>query len=285
MNPSTIVHGLRSMKRLKRAIDEGFTEETNAMRIGTGNHALLLEPEEFENRFVVVPDFHFDVANLRAAKRKDEPIEDRRTDSRATSYVKQKVAEFAAMNRGKSFIGESEYQSCLRSIESIRSRPAMRQLVDSSSKEVTVLGEIQGVEFKGRIDLLNAETICDLKNTANVEKRAFGRVFANLKYAFKLSIYRELVRQSTGRILEVSIICQELSGDFDNTLVPVPSIVLDDAYDQVQQVVSKYRDAEENDYWPGVDGGQDYYELYVPQWAMEDNEDVALDWSGVDDAV
>jgi len=269
--------------RSRIAIYEGFTEETNAMRIGTGNHALLLEPEAFESRFVVVPDFHLDADNLRAAKRKDEPIEDRRTDSKATSYVKQKVAEFAALNRGKSSIGESEYQSCLRSIESIRSRPKMRQLVESSSKEVTVLGEIQGVNFKGRIDLLNTETICDLKNTANVEKRAFGRVFANLKYAFKLSIYRELVRQSTGRTLEVSIICQELSGDFDNTLVPVPSIVLDDAYDQVLRVVGDYRDALANDYWPGVDGGQDYYELYVPQWAMEDNEDVMIEYQGVDE--
>lgn len=51
MNGSTLVHGFKSMLRLRRAIYEGFPEETDAMRLGTGIHTLLLEPKEFEKRF------------------------------------------------------------------------------------------------------------------------------------------------------------------------------------------------------------------------------------------
>ena len=80
MNPSTLVHGIKSMRRLRRAIQDGFPEESNAMRLGSGIHALLLEPDEFDKRFVVMPTFHLDAANTTA---KGE-----RTDSKLTNYYK-----------------------------------------------------------------------------------------------------------------------------------------------------------------------------------------------------
>ena len=268
MNPSTLVAGVHSMKRLKRRIDEGFSEETNPMRMGSGTHALLMEPDQFEDRFVVVPDFHKDPDNV--TKKGD------RSESKVTDYYKFKIAEFATENEGKTFLSRSQYDSCLYAIESIWSRPVMRELVQSSAKEVTVFGDILSVPFKGRLDLLNATTITDLKTTNSVHKRTFGRMFANLHYAFKLSIYRELVRQNTDGVLDVMLITQELDGDFDNALVPVPDIVLDNAFSQVKDTVRKYKECLASNRWPGVDGGEDYYELYLPQWTLEDAED--LDW-------
>jgi hypothetical protein len=277
MNPSTLVAGCKSMLSLYNRINEGFQEETNAMRLGSGSHALLLEPEEFEKRFCVMPDFHLSANNLREAKNKSESFEDRRTDSKATKFYKREVAAFAADNPDKTIIGRTQYDQCLRAIESIWDRPRMRELVESSAKEVTVYGEICGIECKGRLDLLNRKKFADLKNTVSVAKRDFGRVFMRLRYDFKLAFYRELVRQNWGDTLDCEIICQELSGDFDNTLVPVPREVLDNAYAKVVEVMTQYKRCLETNKWPGVDGGSDYYELYVPQWAMEDVED--LDWS------
>ena len=268
MNPSTLVAGVHSMKRLKSRIDEGFPEETNAMRKGSGGHALLLEPDQFEKRFVVVPDFNLDPDNVTG--------KGDRSESKATTYYKFKIAEFARDNDSKTFLSRKDYDNCLYAVESIHSRPAMRELVTSSLKEVTVYGEILGVPFKGRLDLLNTTTISDLKNTASVHKRAFGRTFANLHYAFKLSIYRELVRQNTNRVLDVMLLTQELDGDFDNALVPVPDIVLDNAFERVEAVVKQYKSCLASGRWPGVDGGSEYYELYLPQWTLEDAED--LDW-------
>jgi hypothetical protein len=158
----------------------------------------------------------------------------------------------------------------------------MRELVKSSAKEVTVYGEILGVECKGRLDLLNHTTIADLKTTPNVHKRKFGRVFSDLHYAFKLAFYRELVRQNWGGEHEVQLITQELTGDFDNALVEVPAIVLDNAWTKVVQVMQDYKRCLETNRWPGVDKGEDYYELYVPNWAMGGDEE--FDWSSTVEA-
>ena len=282
MNPSTLVAGCKSMLSLRNLIREGFREETNAMRMGSGAHALLLEPQQFEERFCVMPDLHLSEQNLRESKYKGEPDEERQTNSKATKFYKREVAVFAKDNPNKTIIGRTQYDQCLRAIEAIWARPKMRELVESSAKEVTVYGEILGVECKGRLDLLNKTTIADLKTTPNVHKKAFGRIFSNLNYAFKLAFYRELVRQNWGGELSVELITQELTGDFDNALVPVPREVLDNAWDRVVEVMQAYKRCQETNVWPGVDGGKDYYELDIPNWAMDGDEE--FDWKSTVEA-
>lgn len=286
MNPSTLVAGCKSMLSLRNLIRDGFKEETNPMRMGSGAHALLLEPYQFQERFCVMPDFHLSPQNLRKPKYKNEPDEDRISTSRGTEFCEREVALFVADNPGKTILGQTQYDQCLRAIEAIWARPKMRELVESSAKEVTVYGEILGVECKGRLDLLNKTTIADLKTTPNVHKRKFGRVFGDLNYAFKLAFYRELVRQNMAQSFldqcDVMLITQELTGDFDNALVPVPAIVLDNAWDKVVEVIKDYKRCLETNEWPGVDGGKDHYELDIPNRAMDGDEE--FDWSSTVEA-
>lgn len=277
MNPSTLVYGIKSVRSMKRVMDKGFTEETNAMRLGTGIHALLLEPDEFEERFVVMPPFNLDKENLRAPKRKDEPIIDRMTDSKQTSYYKAKVAEFHEANQGKCIIDRHQYDTALTCIEAINSRDHFRELVESCEKEVTLTGEIDGVPFKGRVDLLRDGVIADLKTTKDVAQ--FGRTFFELSYAFKLSIYRELARQN-GYDCEVKVIAQETKDDFDNALFVVPSELLDTAMSNVMLVIAQYKQAMETGVWPGWDRGEKEVALEIPRWAQKQME--ALDWSNVE---
>jgi exodeoxyribonuclease VIII len=284
MNASTIVHGAKSMLHLKRAIDGGFPEETDAMRLGTGIHALLLEPDEFESRFVVMPAYELDADNLRAAKRKDEPIESRKTKSKATNYYEAKVDKFIANNSDRTILTRKQYDQALHCIESISSRPYIVERLKECEREVTLLGSVANVPFKGRLDLLRTKRplIIDLKTTANIDKHAFGRTFMNLQYDWKLAIYRELATQQLGKRPDVAVITVEPSGDYDCAYVPVPEIVLDNAWSKVLTTVGKYIQAKNKNEWPGVDGGKDRYELAVPNWAMDDDEE--MDWSQVPQA-
>jgi hypothetical protein len=263
MNPSTLVAGLKSMLKLKRAIAGGMYEESNAMRIGTGIHALLLEPDEFESRFVVMPDFHLHEENVTK--------DGKRSSSTATTYYKEKVAEFVKQASGKSVLTRSEYDQCLMCIESLHSRPAISKLITESSHEVTVYGEIEGVEFKGRIDALTTDCIVDLKTTADVSPLVFGRRFFSLGYDFKLAIYRELVRQNMEGVNDVKVIAQEPSGDFDNCLHPIYPEILDMAFQRVLGVVRQYKECLATNVWPGVDGGQDEIDLWVPSYVIDDS--------------
>lgn len=268
MNPSTMVHGhTRSMKRLKRAIDGKIEYKSEPVFIGIGVHALLLEPEAFEASYVVMPDFHREPGNVTG---KGEPSE-----SKATTYYKTREAEFKKESTGRTVIPRYQYDTCLTCIEALQSRPRIREMIASSNHEVTVEGEIEGIEFKGRIDALLPSVILDLKTTSTVDHRKFGRRFFDLGYDFKLSIYRELVRQSTVSVRQVKVIVQEVDGDFDNVVMPVPEEVLDNAFSNVMRTVTRYKRCMETGYWPGVDDGQDEVDLFVPDYVLHQD----LDWT------
>jgi len=241
------------------------------MRIGTGVHALLLEPEQFASRFVIMPDYHLDEDNVTG---KGE-----RSESKATSYYKSRCREFCTANRDKLILSQDDFNKSLTCISALRRRPAIRKHLEGANTEVTVLGEIEGVEFKGRIDILKPNAIVDLKTTNDVTPRLFGRTFANFHYAEKLAIYRELVRQNSVGIRDVFIIAQEPDGDFDNCVIPIPEVVLDNGLERVQRLVRDYKQCLATDVWPGVDRGEDEVALYVPQWAMEDAGDELVEWS------
>lgn len=271
MNPSTLVHGCHSMRRLKRYID-GQRKETPEMVLGVAMHTLLLEPEEFEARHCKMPDFHLDPGNVK--------VNGEQTESKASKYYKARVAEFTTANQGKSIIGQYQYDTLLYAIESIRSRPHLSRLIDSCSREQTIEQDLLGVPFKGRVDLIKKGLIVDLKSTANCHKFAFGRVFSNQKYDFKLAIYRELYRSQYQEDCKVGIICAEIDGDFDCCYVPVPPIVLDNAMEKVVRVLCEYQKCVASGVWPGVDGGKEEYELAIPNWAMEDDEE-SVDWQAI----
>jgi hypothetical protein len=195
------------------------------------------------------------------------------------------MKEFATENAGRKFLTRKQYDSALYAIEAIRSRQHLVQIIDRCDKEVTLRGNLFGIPAKGRCDLIDVPhgEIIDLKTVASCEKYAFGRSFVNLNIAFKMSIYRELARQQYGREFQCSIICQETGGDFDNTYVPIPGIVLDNAFrdsdsgrKSVEWVCKKYLECQETGNWPGVDGGALIYDLVIPNWAMSD--DTELDW-------
>lgn len=270
MNPSTLVAGFKSMLHLKRTIDGEVFKETDKMRFGHRVHCLLLEPERFEAEHVVMPSFHLDDGNVTGKGAK--------STSKATAYYKEQVALFESENAGREIISRQDYDKALHMIEAVRSNDMARAWLEAGETEVTVLGEILGVPFRGRIDLL-ADCIVDLKNTNDATPRLFGNIFARFRYAEKLSIYRELVRQAMGNSPDVWVVAQEDNGDFDTVVYRVPEIVLDMAFEQVVALVERYKDCRECGVWPGLQDGMPYLEIAVPNWAMPEN--AGLDWSDV----
>lgn len=273
MNPSTLAHGKKSMRQLKAVIDGGFYEETNAMRLGTGIHALTLEPEDFEATFAVVPDFHLDPQNKTG---KGE-----RSESKATSYYKDKVMEFEIANRGKSIIDSTEYRKAMRACMAIAEHPTASRLVKLGQKEQTVFGEIEGVLFKGRMDLVDLElqgVITDVKTTASCDPKLFASVCARLCYVFKMSIYRELVRQNTHAELDVKVIAQETSGAYDTVVYDVDPDDLDREFEEVKRILGKYQEAKERNCWPGIDCGAASLPLRMPSWSVKSEDEEAFDW-------
>ncbi len=84
----------------------------------------------------------------------------------------------------------------------------------NGEKQVIMTGEIFGVPFKIKVDVLGKNKICDLKTCASITETQFNPVrgqretFAEFyDYDLQGAIYQEIVRQNTGKTLPFFLAC------------------------------------------------------------------------------
>ena len=160
------------------------------------------------------------------------------------------------------------------------SKPLARKILETcgENKEVTLEGEICGVPFKGRVDILCPSIIADLKTCNSIENRAFGGDCVKYGYNFKMALYQELVRQNSCH-RQCVYIAVEKSAPYDVCVRPIPDDLLAVKLRQAKKILERYKICLESGVWPGVDQGNDDELLYVPEYEYDEEPD----WSPVDE--
>ena len=137
--------------------------------------------------------------------------------------------------------------------------------------------------FKGRIDVLGTDFICDLKTCQSCSPEKFKYDFRDYGYGLKLAGYRALYKKEFGSLPEVYIVAAETSDDFDVCVYPVPSHVLDNYWIRLKSLLLGYKECRETGRWPGVDDGDESVILPIVEYGMNEVPETPLDWTGVED--
>ncbi len=270
MNPSTLKAARKSMLHLATTIMGGFRDATPEMEFGTAMHFMTLEYEKFEEHFVVVPEFHTSPENVDG--------KGKRSESKNTTWHRERIKEFSREHAGKKFLTDDQYHRGLKMLERLRHKPEVEWLLNKCQKEVTLYGTIEGVECKGRLDLYEPTVISDLKVTNDVSPRLFWNAVNRFGSCYSLAFYQELARLETGIVPDVSIIAIEPEGDHDCVVYDIPQQLLDNELKHIRAHLNQYKACLKSGMWPGVDGGKPRIPLYVPNWAMMDEQDIDADF-------
>lgn len=247
MNPSTLVYGQKSMKHLKHAWDEPNFKDSDDKLVGRAIHCHVYEPQEFYKRYCVYDD----VRNERHKKYQD----------------------FLSQHPGKEVLSEKQLERVLSASSSLLKDKYFKRHMSrhkSGQPEVTLIAELFGVQFKGRVDWIwDTPEIDDLKTSKDIIARAFGRDFYDYGYDIKLALYREMFKWNTGVEVPVNTICIEKEPPYDVAIVPVPEAVLDRGLNKAKRIVDRMKECIEKNEWPGVANGEAYY-LDTPPWEMDE---------------
>jgi hypothetical protein len=136
---------------------------TSAMTRGSALHTFVLEPDDFEKRYLVAPDIR-----------------------RGTLAWKE--VESAAGNR--EILKDSEFEVIERMAAALWAHPAASELFAQVNKvEQAFEFDFAGVPYRGFADMVAPTFVADLKSTQDVSESAFKRwVFGN-KYHLQASLY------------------------------------------------------------------------------------------------
>jgi len=143
-------------------------EITPALTYGQALHCMLLEPQEFNNTFIVSPKF-----DLR------------------TTIGKEGYAKFQEQAEGKTILDEKLHNELFSLTEYIKSSPEWEVLMEGAKTEVEERIEIFGLPFVTIKDIVKANGVIDVKSVQSGQIETLNKDFFNYQYHIQSAIYTQ----------------------------------------------------------------------------------------------
>ena len=229
--------------------------------IGELVHAGRLEPEAFDARYVVQPEFHLDPQN--------QTSDGKPSDSKATSYVKGKVKQFTADNFSRQVVPREWFDEVLAIVKALHADKKANTVLNAEGPtELTIVWEdaITGLLCKARIDKAAVAVGClaDLKTTEELAK--FARLLATYGYHRQLAHYVDGWHAVTGEWLEPWIIAVEKKRPFCVAAAPLHEEAIERGKQRRNLAMRRVADCLELDQWPGPPVPESWQ---LPAWELD----------------
>lgn len=161
---------LRSMAHYHHARTKGF-KQTDAMLVGKMVHTLVLEPELYAARYLIVPD----------CRRGTKQWEGYVAEAGSREVIKQPMAD--------------EVDAIANAVAR---HPAAKLILQNFESEQSLIFEQHGVPCKARIDIPQEGYLADLKKVADASPSGFSKAVGNFGYHRQSAHYESAFNIVTG---------------------------------------------------------------------------------------
>lgn len=244
LSQSVLKEGRKSMAHLAASMKgEVVRKVTDDMALGSALHTCFLEPELMPKRVVCW-----------------------------TGAARRGAAwdEFSAEHADKVILTEGYYDKLIGMVAKLRKHKQIREWQSRiEAVEVSAIGRVHGVLFKGRCDALTPDPLFDLKKVQSTDPRLVAKTVYGFGYHIQAATYRRLFNRERFILACVEgtapydVVTFELSDDF---------LAIGDA--AAEELIGKVRDCMKTDVWPGR--SDDIVRLDPPTYALGDAEDVVF---------
>ena len=245
MNPSSIVHGTKSLWHLKQAWEAPGQVDSDVLLYGRAQHCLLFEPRDFANRYA--------------------PFDGVRRGEKWETF-KEECGE-----EGKEALTRKAWDEVQEAARAFLRKPMVQHIVAAGQAETTLF-QVEGrIQCRGRTDWISTSAGClvDLKTCRSAAVRPASQAFYTYHYDIKLGLYQRWLQDLTGKPWPVRIVWLEKTPPFSCELMTIDNAVLDRGARKGLDILKRLETAIDDDNWPDLDDSEDYV-LDTPSWEMDD---------------
>lgn len=243
-------------------------EPTAAMITGTLAHCAILEPTEFDKRYVVVPD---------DAPRK--PTDAQRNAKKPSDDTVSAIAwwdSFAASSEGKEIITAEQRSIAFAQAESVRRLPDVAEALSNGRPEVSAfwIDEATGRLCKCRPDWIYdcgdaGVVLIDVKTTVDASTREFARSIANFRYDVQDAWYRDGFAKASGRdVLAFVFVAVEKEYPYLASAMMLDERGVESGRIKYRRDLDLFAECKRSGIWPGYSTAIESVSL--PKWAEVD---------------
>lgn len=259
------------------------SEESPALAFGTAAHAMLLEPEAFNATYVrgfdasVYPDSLSGVKDMQSwLKERGQKVSGNKSDLIDRILAVEPLTHIADVleqrynqwNAGKEPIKPELYDKIQSMRKTIFADEKCAAMLQGGHAELSVVGELDGVDVKVRPDLITGNGgLVNYKTTEDCHPERFGRKAYDYGYLLKASLEWDMFAKAYGQQPKFYILLsQEKKSPFAFKPYYLTEEQIELGRAQYRIALAVYEQCLANDRWPAYGTGP--AELYLPDYIM-----------------
>lgn len=222
-------------------------ESTDALKIGSAFHTLVLEPEKFAEVAVIVPD---------DKRRPTKAQINAKKPSDSTVLLIEWWEKFDAEYGDKAQLKEKEVEQIKAMARSLRETPeAQKLLAKKGMIEPSIFwtDEDTGVNVKTKPDFIwqDKSVAVDLKSVANADKDSFEKSVGDYGYDLQAYMAMEAIRRLNGKAPDIFVFaCVEKKPPYETAFYVASEDVLKAGEVKYRYLLNKLKHCRVNDTWP-----------------------------------
>ncbi len=223
-------------------------KESDAMRLGTAVHAMVLEPDDFDNQIAVSQKF--------GAKKAD----------------KEAKAEFYANNESKTIINIEDYDKARYMADSLTSLDEVAEIMATGKAEQSgyYIDRETNMLCKYRSDWENDWCIADVKTCRDASELKFSRTINDLNYHVSAAHYLDGSRIITGQTHNQFIfMCVESSPPYEAAVYVLGEESLEAGQTLRRYALNEIKRGRDTGEWPLLNNGI-AKTIDIPGYALND---------------
>ena len=245
---------LSLLKRSPAHYKHGFTEQTDAMRLGTLVHTGVLEPLAIAQRYVFMPNYANHPDNVTGTGA--------RSFASTTTFVKKMEEQFRQLHFDKQIITKSEYDLMIGMANALAACEPAKQLLRDGKSELSLVWEDScGLLCKCRIDWIKPGIFADLKTCGDASK--FEKSIADYGYHRQMAFYQRGLQAVGIDDVHPWMIAVDKTAPFGVRCAPMAEKALETGRREIDELLTLLVDCQRSNSWPGYESPEAWE---LPAW-------------------
>lgn len=244
-------------------------EPSPALLLGSAVDCLILEPETWDQRYVLAS--RWPQAPCACGAGPGQPCRNKDGSESQRCHGGRRQAEDS---QGRRVIDRETHDHARAIADAVLSYDLAAVLVRSTEHQVSLewTDEATGCPCKGRLDLARADLLGDLKTCRKGAAKAsgWGRYAGGLGYDYQLAYYTDGWAACTGEVLPWVWLAVETEPPYHVALIQATSEWLEIGRQRYRKALEMWRGCRDIDVWPGYPEGVQL--VAPPRWLGRDAE-------------
>lgn len=230
-------------------------QQSKSLIFGNAFHTAILEPNEFESRYIAKPEDKIIIGKPLLLKDvgREAYEADKKRIADLQSFKARQDENFQKVVQGKTILSQDDLKLIDNMKNTLLLDDESRGLIEDAQYEKSIYWIDQETQIlcKVRPDIMHDNFIVDLKTTMDASYKSFQRDLLSYNYHIQMAMIQEAIRCTQDKLItDFIVLAIEKEEPFCHTIYIVDDLLIEKGMQEFKNHLRSIKECFDNNHWP-----------------------------------